>query len=307
MGNVKHYITEFKAFLNRKAIVDFVFERPIHAAYLSSAMVFLILFFFEPFNLNEHVFSIKTQLALIFSLFTFVLYILYISIAYYIIHQPKLIKALKNFHEIVFVLLLIPLTGVLIYMLTAFVVACYESKMYFPNNFWIEAIRISGIMVTANYGMLKVANYLFYLQRQLRERRFEGFNQQPISLSGGGLEPSADIRIYGRNKTDGVYIYKVNAILYIESHDKELIITYKAQGGQVKKMIFKQSLKELEEQFNKLEANPFYRCHKSFIINKNYINELTGNSRSASVSMKHGIIIPISRTKMNDLKRTISF
>lgn len=59
------------------------------------------------------------------------------------------------------------------------------------------------------------------------------------------------------------------------------------------------SLKELEEQIAKLNAEELYRCHQSFIVNLKYVQRYEGSE----FILENGSIVPVSRGKKTEAKR----
>ena len=93
---------------------------------------------------------------------------------------------------------------------------------------------------------------------------------------------------------DGMRRILVKEITYIEVRKKELTIhtvdsTYYTQG----------SLDKIEQDFEKYN---FYRCHKSYLINMEYIGSITKNS--VFIGKEE---IYVSRHRMNELKTKFTY
>ena len=93
---------------------------------------------------------------------------------------------------------------------------------------------------------------------------------------------------------DGMRRIPIKEITYIEVRKKELTIhtvdsTYYTQG----------SLDKIEQDFEKYN---FYRCHKSYLINMEYIDSITKNS--VVIGNEE---IYVSRHRMNELKTKFTY
>jgi len=65
------------------------------------------------------------------------------------------------------------------------------------------------------------------------------------------------------------------------------------------------TLQELEK---RLRPYGFYRCHRSYIVNLQKVREIitwTKNSYSLKLNVQEGIVIPLSRAKLTELKELI--
>lgn len=87
-----------------------------------------------------------------------------------------------------------------------------------------------------------------------------------------------------------IYKIKINKIVYIEIQKKDMIIHTTSQNYELR-MTMEKIQKELNTQ-------NFYRCHKSFLININYIKIIKQNI----AILENDIEVPISRYKFKELK-----
>lgn len=69
-----------------------------------------------------------------------------------------------------------------------------------------------------------------------------------------------------------------------------------------KKKLLRITLKGLEHQ---LDSRFFVRSHRFFIVNISHISEIKGNTKGMEISMMNRISIPVARSKVNLLRRTI--
>lgn len=87
---------------------------------------------------------------------------------------------------------------------------------------------------------------------------------------------------------DEVIVYRSNAILYFEVYGRILNVVTQTEQRE-----FVVPLKEVEHQ---VEGWVFFRCHKSFLINCQYVKRIGANS----LLMADGRDIPLSKHRRND-------
>lgn len=91
-----------------------------------------------------------------------------------------------------------------------------------------------------------------------------------------------------------VLLIPINTIYYIEKEKNICNIITDTKEYQIYV-----SLKELEEQIGKLNAEEMYRCHQSFIVNLKYVQRYEGSG----FVLENGNNIPVSRGKRAEAKR----
>jgi hypothetical protein len=86
------------------------------------------------------------------------------------------------------------------------------------------------------------------------------------------------------------------ALLFIRSADNYAEV-YFEESGQVSRKVVRNSLKNLEASLN---LPTMLRCHKSYLVNTNRINHVSGNAQGYKLHFKGtDLLIPVSR-QMND-------
>ncbi len=110
--------------------------------------------------------------------------------------------------------------------------------------------------------------------------------------------------IYSENKKETLNI-KISNIVYITSEGNYACI-FVLENSTLKELIMRNTLTKIMSQIH--ENTNIFRCHKSYIVNTKFMNNISGNSRgyfyeSDIISIK----IPISRTyKKEELQQLIS-
>lgn len=112
-----------------------------------------------------------------------------------------------------------------------------------------------------------------------------------------------DVLILENNSGKEILNVKMRNIILFEANDNYVITRFLDEEGQLKKSINRISLKKIESMLTNL-TDDFLRVHKSFILNRDYIDNVTGKSQAYKVKMKlldkH---IPVSRSiKLEEIK-----
>ena len=85
----------------------------------------------------------------------------------------------------------------------------------------------------------------------------------------------------------------IGNLLFAEAHGNYSMIYYINEDDELKKIMFRISLKNLQNQLSQFDF--ILRCHKSFLVNKNNISGIFGNARSLVLKVEE-YEIPVSRS-----------
>ena len=121
--------------------------------------------------------------------------------------------------------------------------------------------------------------------------------EQPVSTPE---EPVIRIEKIQTRKNDKTILFNPPEIDYIESVEGEVMVN--VAGASYHCSL---TLQELEK---RLRAYGFYRCHRSYIVNLQKVREIitwTKNSYSLKLNVGEGMVVPLSRTKLSELKELL--
>ena len=79
-------------------------------------------------------------------------------------------------------------------------------------------------------------------------------------------------------------VIKADLLILIKSSDNYMEVYYK-NNGTVKKQMIRSTLKKVEETIK--EYNYIFRCHRSYIVNISFINEIKGNSQGYQLFLEN--------------------
>jgi DNA-binding LytR/AlgR family response regulator len=94
-----------------------------------------------------------------------------------------------------------------------------------------------------------------------------------------------------------------NELLYIEAM-QNYVAVYHLKNDTVVKTLLRNTLKSL---LQSVSMDSFFRCHRSFAVNLDHVNDISGNSQGLTLSLKQApeITIPVSRKYIPDLKNEL--
>jgi DNA-binding LytR/AlgR family response regulator len=106
-------------------------------------------------------------------------------------------------------------------------------------------------------------------------------------------EPGAvNIELFSENKTDKI-ILRSDDLVLVRSADNYAEIIYK-ENDQFKKKLIRNTLRNIEDMLGYYPG--FIRCHRTCIVNKNYVEKLIRNYMGQKIILKgYDAEIPVSR------------
>lgn len=142
----------------------------------------------------------------------------------------------------------------------------------------IPAIMLFLLLETSFYQRLSPVNYLITNQVTSNKNRIE-------------------VKIEDENPEKNICLF-TDEILWISSMDNYVKIEIQNNREKKKPVILRNTLKNVEKSVS--DSGTFIRCHKSYIVNIQWIREVSGNSLSKRCVMQIGNdIVPISRSKVD--------
>ncbi|TMM56801.1 LytTR family transcriptional regulator [Maribacter algarum] len=105
------------------------------------------------------------------------------------------------------------------------------------------------------------------------------------------INPSGDY-----SKGESIFLFEIplHQVKYIEALQNYVKIAYINTEGQLKIQTERVTLKEIQA---KIEGGPVVKCHRSYLVNTNYIIDYKGNSQGLLLTLSDcNKVIPVSRT-----------
>ncbi len=293
-----------KSFLQRP-FPSFVFSKTSYRVVLMPAvLVFATLFLLKPFGLHLEPMAKRAQIALAYGACTLLVTMVFILL------MPRFFPKLFDQRrwtvgrEILYLCVLVSVIAIMNVQVTMWL----QNTSFNIGLLWVMTgytFLIAIIPITASV----------IIKQQVLLRRFaaeaEAVNrmmQHPIEVEQveaptAAAFPQQNILIQGDNQDE---ILEMNPGDWVaaEANDNYCQI-YFLKEGLVQSKLFRTTLKKLE---NHLEKEPgLYRCHKSFLVNLQQVNKLSGNAQGYRLHMKNtDLQIPVSRSLNASLKEKLT-
>ena len=152
--------------------------------------------------------------------------------------------------------------------------------LFYAQLFEVLDMNLSDIGKIILLGFLPVAILITINQDQLLRSHLKSAQKLNNKLIENKKEKETLISFKSDYKKDNLMI-SPNSLIVIKSADNYIEIYYMSDNA-VKKKLVRSSLKRANESIN--EFSFILRCHRTFIVNINYIKEISGNSQGYKIS-----------------------
>ncbi len=150
------------------------------------------------------------------------------------------------------------------------------------------------------YGTISVVLFTFVLRNVMLKnnlKRALHANQEleRIPMIKSPIEATEfDYEVTIQSDTSETVNLRVKDLLYVEASDNYSTVYWRDETGLQKKML-RVNLKSIESQ---LDSTDVVRCHRSFIVNINAIQQVEGNTNGYRLSIRDSdVMVPVSRGK----------
>lgn len=127
-------------------------------------------------------------------------------------------------------------------------------------------------------------------------RRYNELSQDINQKLTAHTNPTSTIKIESQNQNEELMINSSD-LLFIKAADNYIEV-YHLESDEVRNSMLRNTLKSVEEIFTNNEN--IIRCHKSYLVNLQYVNNVSGNAQGYKLHLDFtDIPIPVSR-KLND-------
>jgi DNA-binding LytR/AlgR family response regulator len=285
----------------------------IKMSFIAGICVFGVLYFFQPFGINQlasnEVFFLSIQYALVTILFSLLcntgLPFLF----------PKFFTDVRwtVLHEIIFLLLLI--------LIVAFGNILFAA---FQSNTTISATLILKMLkYTLAIGIIPIVISVLIKQQQLLMKYSKGATEMEAFITEKNTQhnvvdieeiikvlpqkeeslinnlPPLILQLSGTNQQE-VLNMAASSFLFAEASDNYTSIHY-TENDVLQKVLYRITIKNLETQT--VLANGIFRCHKSYLVNLNQVTHITGNAQGYKLHLlQNKFEIPVSRSLNSNIK-----
>ena len=260
--------------------------RAVKDSLIYCAIVFLILYFLQPFGFSGYQGS-KLLVSLLFAGITFGCCLLYGLCVSAPLH--KQVKTWKVWHQVLQGLGLTLFIGLTNFLLFSFIFH-YPIRLNICLLFLYWTLLISLIIATLSTGL----SYYRFLRRQLNSLLDKTTDeQQGISVT------IHDTRVRGNDIG-----LPINDLLCIEAQKNNVAVSY-LKDGKLQRDEIQSTLAAVLEDLGAYDN--VFQCHRSFVVNLNNISSAKGNSNGYTLELGGGLVtVPVSRSFVPKLKSFIA-
>jgi hypothetical protein len=262
-----------------------------------SLFIFLFLLFFKPFNFDELQGNMVLY-ALDYALITLVA----MSVIFFLL--PLLFNDFFNPNTWVIYKMLLLILGII---LTISLGNWLFTKMIVDPGRIVKHDLLFFLSATAMVGFFPSLLYI-YITERIANKQHKNIAksisdiQKTTTNKVTNTINSLDIELQGENKNE-IIIIDITKILYITS-EKNYVSIYYLENDNVKEKLIRNSLTKVSKQLK--GHKQIVRCHKSYIVNSHFVEEIQGNARSYLLKISNlKKLIPVSRSFPKELLYTL--
>jgi hypothetical protein len=179
----------------------------------------------------------------------------------------------------------------------AFANVWFSVFMGFANWSW-QAVFAFGLY-TISLGVFPAVLVIMINEARLKSRYEQESNEISTQIEkqthSENIISNTSVTITSENQGE-TFSINPTALLFIRSADNYAEV-YFEESGQINRKVVRNSLKNLETILN---LPIMLRCHKSYLVNTNRINHVSGNAQGYKLHLNGtDLLIPVSR-QMND-------
>ena len=248
-------------------------RKKVLIGFILSIYLSFIIIVLQPFDTSQFEADYKVLLLSGYGALTFIAFVLYTRIENIRYFKTNKVWLVRN--ELISSLLFFLFSGTILYLYNRLIVNLDGLTLF---TYW----RFLSITVTSMIPVF--APPMLYLRQRFGER----------------LIPPAknSFTLTGENKNEILQIEK-DELLYIRAVENYVEICFTDKSQKVLSKTFRQTLSNVCEQLPFLE-----KCHRSYLVNRNNIKEIVGNSQAAKIAFLFGEKeIPLSKTYYKNIKK----
>jgi LytTr DNA-binding domain len=270
---------------------DFSLKRISFHAWTAFGIVFFILFFLGPFKMDELAVLKRSSVALSFA-----------SVCLFVIYPVEFIpsRLFKSFYreenwsiwkQVFATFLIVIFIAIGNALLAHFILGNPLSFGTFLG--FLGYVLIIGVFpITIGIIFTQYSYHKRYLL--LAEQANRKFIMQTAVAEQHTTVESSDkeITLKGQNNNE-VLTISIHQLMFIEAADNYVEIHY--LQNQEKKILFRSTLSLIHEQLSEFDF--LIKCHRSFLVNRNFIITSNGNAQGLKLVLRHcDDVIPVSRS-----------
>ena len=299
---LSHFImtmySSIKSFLNAPFPVNASYKVAFWRALGVSFFVSLFLVFFQPFGLSLIEGKYRLLIIASFGLPSFPVILISSIIAVYVFRRYDWEKHWKIWHEILLTMSIPLLIG-----LANYGNGCLVLDWQFS---WKHLLLMEFETMLVGYFPIVGAismNWMFMLRKHQKLATL--FDLRVTNSPSTKAPDDREIILEGENKQETVHL-NANELLFIKAEGNYVDVVTMNQEGRSGNHLLRNSLRAIETQLNPWNAS-IVRCHRSYLVNCNRINQVKGNAQGLILTFDFaGQEVPVSRKYVSCFRESCS-
>jgi len=259
-------------FLNKQIHFTASIKRKVLVGLIMGVFLSFVIIVLQPFDTDQFHSDHKLLVLSIFGILFFLAFVIYTILENF--WYSRVHKVWRVSHEVISTILFFAFVGSVIFLYNSLMI---NQQSYSVKNHLLYLRTIVLAMTPV------LAPLIIYLRQKFGERIV------PV--------PGNSIVLIGENKNEVLQLER-EALLYIKAIENYVEICFVDEHKNVLSKTFRQTLSNVYNQNRFLE-----KCHRSYLVNRSAIKEISGNSQSARISFVYGEEkIPLSKTYYKELR-----
>lgn len=174
--------------------------------------------------------------------------------------------------------------------------------LFYVKLFEVIDFSFSEVVRILLIGFLPVAVLIIINQDRLLRSHLKSAIRLNVKLKENKQQKEKLICFESEYKKDSLTI-KLDSLILVRSADNYIEVFYKSNGD-IKSQMIRSTLAKAEQILH--EYDFIFRCHRTFIVNVNYIEEITGSSQGYKLFFqKIDFHVLVSQKYINEFKKLI--
>lgn len=178
----------------------------------------------------------------------------------------------------------------------------YSMWIHVLDSFWQSFFFFE--ICTLAIGVFPLMYFIYIIERRSDKRYREISEEMTIPIQDINEPPRSGNSISLKAYNEVVdLVVQAEKVYYIKSSSNYVEVIH-VNDEKVRSTLIRNTISDLAQQ---LQAyTQFYKCHKSYIVNVNHINKISGNARGLKIHLLNiDVTIPVSRSKSDDFKELL--
>jgi hypothetical protein len=182
-----------------------------------------------------------------------------------------------------------------IYVFNVILYIDYSLNINFSKVDFLQFLTTSFII-----GSIPITIKIFITKNRLLKTSLTEANllQKKIGLYQTESKKVKEEIVIQSNIINEVFKVDVSDIVYLKS-DQNYISIYYIENEKLKSYLLRISLVNALKQ---ITSEHIFRCHRSYVVNINRIEKITGNAQSLKIQLTQNCVVPVSRSFIKEFK-----